>query len=662
MLRQLIVVLENTPADHVLSVQQLKNLRAIFNNIILIGVSSNLLKNLATYRELKGYDAIGDESVLIRYNRLTVTIFCLTECVNCIKLRYALLPQCLKAILCGYYQIIYCPLKKPTAAVKSSNFVMTESIYKNLIEERNIFNVQFNKLSTTIHKTIYVRETMLIINESAPIWFKKSVSCNLNRILLNENGLENISWAMFDNTYDYDRDDRSKTWKIIDVILRLLFSLYGTPVFIDNICPQVRNLLKVKGHDDGKPVAPFERIFVLTAKRTYEMDESLCTSEFLPIICGEYFRNFHQLEHDREINVTETITQGVRLIYLCFVDDDDRHIVIDGNNSLPIALLDDLIPTLYNLYAAIVLNKQKSLITLKVELKAILLKCFKEFKNRDELYDFLLFGHECGAIKKRINVEILISDDAVSLKRTPHPTRIPATSSTYVINTIICDNDDLRFALFFYCLNEPKKYTSNTDKTLLELEDDFCIDETLDRNMAVYKLLSELSEDKNIQKRIGDEPKELIEYIENVLDKEIEQFTRDKRNETDPDEQAFFTILMILDALTANSDESTLSAYERLIPSLNRLTNVKNIEYKSLIVRIMDNVKTRRGCTRKTYESVEITKVDKALEDVCDPLLPVRGHGLMTLTKLINSKDEEAMNRKQYILNIFQVRNVYLLY
>ncbi|KAL3860129.1 hypothetical protein ACJMK2_010294 [Sinanodonta woodiana] len=47
------------------------------------------------------------------------------------------------------------------------------------------------------------------------------------------------------------------------------------------------------------------------------------------------------------------------------------------------------------------------------------------------------------------------------------------------------------------------------------------------------------------------------------------------------------------------------------------------------------------------------SKLQKAFEELCDPLLPVRGHGLITLTKLLNARDPEALEKTEVILKIF---------
>lgn len=53
-------------------------------------------------------------------------------------------------------------------------------------------------------------------------------------------------------------------------------------------------------------------------------------------------------------------------------------------------------------------------------------------------------------------------------------------------------------------------------------------------------------------------------------------------------------------------------------------------------------------------DDIELSPLQKALEEICDPLLPVRGHGLISLCKLIEKNDKDAMSKQEAILKIFE--------
>lgn len=63
------------------------------------------------------------------------------------------------------------------------------------------------------------------------------------------------------------------------------------------------------------------------------------------------------------------------------------------------------------------------------------------------------------------------------------------------------------------------------------------------------------------------------------------------------------------------------------------------------------------GKSQGKVDSKKESRCKQALFDVCDPLLPVKGHALIELAKLISSSDKEAQRHRNQILRIFQVSN-----
>ena len=51
-----------------------------------------------------------------------------------------------------------------------------------------------------------------------------------------------------------------------------------------------------------------------------------------------------------------------------------------------------------------------------------------------------------------------------------------------------------------------------------------------------------------------------------------------------------------------------------------------------------------------------LCRYEAALYALTDPLLPIRGHGLIELTKLMEEKDEEAIKNAATVMKIFKVR------
>ena len=52
------------------------------------------------------------------------------------------------------------------------------------------------------------------------------------------------------------------------------------------------------------------------------------------------------------------------------------------------------------------------------------------------------------------------------------------------------------------------------------------------------------------------------------------------------------------------------------------------------------------------------TRYEEALYCLTDPLLPIRGHGLIELTRLVKEKDDQSIKHVNKIIDIFRVSKV----
>lgn len=69
----------------------------------------------------------------------------------------------------------------------------------------------------------------------------------------------------------------------------------------------------------------------------------------------------------------------------------------------------------------------------------------------------------------------------------------------------------------------------------------------------------------------------------------------------------------------------------------------------------MENANGRHNRNFKD-DSKDFSEFEKAWHDLSDPLLPVRGHAILALSKLILARDPETIANKHKLLAIFQVR------
>lgn len=627
--------------EEILSVQQTKEVKNCIKHVVKLGICSKLLPNLPLHLKLKSNKESND--IFLNYNILKCSTLGLCRFLKNPYLRLLIISDNLKEILVAVYQISYCPLKQPSSDITGDN-VMTQEIYQRLLQERKIFVNLLTHLNDSIHPGIYVRDTMVILQSNSPTWFKKAVSQTLTNRIRSRNGIEHICGALLSGA----SNDSTQTWKILDVMSKLILSCKNFPDFRENICKQLIDLLDKVTED----TLIFERIYSHCTKSVYLVDAELTKEIFLrPLIGYLTFFTYRSHKFEGSEDLTDKVKQKVRLIHSLFVE---RSVAL---SNLPIEILTPVLMILFRFY---VVTSSSSFKSVNEDLKSILLVYMKsDSNNLFAIFDSFLFGIGSNKILKiRNDVTIKSENSKILLKYTEHFTNYSITENSDCMMELFKSETNIMVNLFCYllnCLINKDKYFVKANEDLLNVEDEF-MNEFIERNLAVYKLLSDLAEDKNIQKHLIKNPDDVIRYIETVLRKTIELATH-KSVDTDSSAfQSLFTVLMILQSLVSNGVKTALSSYKLLVNPLKKICDeITNKETKGIIMEILDNLDKGKGKTAHSDVEEIKTEFDKALEDICDTLLPTRGHGLMTLAKLIERKDENAMTRKQYVLNIFQV-------
>lgn len=618
-----------------LSVQESKTVKFAFSNVVMFGILINLVPNVPFCKSDNRQNNTV-EVIKARYTRLVFTLNAINGYIKTECYRNLIVPAYLKEVLVGLYQIVYCPIKKPSEQPDETGFHMTVKYYEELMKEKAYFKDQFEYLASSIYKPVYVRETMLLLKNTAPLWFKKAVTTKLQNILVSEKGVEHIAAAMFDGT----TDDSTKTWNSLDAITNLIFGCKKSPNFKD-VCEQVVHLLAYKNR------TLYEHIFVWVTKKFYGTDPNLSEEIFL----SAFFRSLtsftrKQCFKDNE-DVTDHIKQTVRSLHSLFAE---RH----GNRGvLPATLLKPYVTVLFRLHTVVHTIKAISYDTADV-----LLKYVKTCSNEDisTLFDQWLFGIGEGLDIK--DLQLMVDGERITAKHTEHTVVYSPEENAEVLTQMLKKNTELLSKLFAYllnCLVEDWKYFTNDreSRELLQQEDEFVADASLQRKLVVFKHLATLAEDRDIQEYISSDPSEIVKYVGAVFNRTV----KTRLWESDCSSEGFqsvFTLCMVLQILVESVANS--KCFESLIPLLVTMKErCKDNELRnsmSTILEILCN--GRRRETRK----VEVTELDEALEEICDPLLPVRGHGLMTLTQLVKNKDKSAMDRIHFIENIFKVRRL----
>lgn len=228
---------------------------------------------------------------------------------------------------------------------------------------------------------------------------------------------------------------------------------------------------------------------------------------------------------------------------------------------------------------------------------------------------------------------------------------------------------DLSPSLFCYML----KFILNINKSsykverqkMLETEDDKI--EHITMQFAAHKLLSQLASTTTVQEAQVKNPMPLLSFIKSLFD----TYTKSYQGKTEENEcEMLYISLMLIKFLVEKKGTLEIDLLKDFATFLENHRKNSNLpmQLRSLIDEVVacivtydPNEKSRaRIEERKYYRDMSINpitsnKFDEAIRDLADPLLPVRAHGLITLTKLIESKDPCAVARKGIVLRLFQV-------
>ncbi|KAK7864941.1 hypothetical protein R5R35_004931 [Gryllus longicercus] len=228
-----------------------------------------------------------------------------------------------------------------------------------------------------------------------------------------------------------------------------------------------------------------------------------------------------------------------------------------------------------------------------------------------------------------------------------------------------------------------------------------------ERHYVTIKLLSLLSNSVFIHERINNDPSYLIDYFLYILERDYKYLcnsTEAVDGEDPATEDLMMVIMTVAMALSNNGLESKpveWEIFDRIVEPLKLIQDsVRNKELKLLAGEVYKTIVTRnvvtgstvrenfthteskdkgKGKTRgaqktKTRKSErtgrnqepnessdtsrkyfkELNPYKEAILCACDSSIPVHGHGILQLTKLITSENEDAIANKNIILKIFQ--------
>lgn len=386
-------------------------------------------------------------------------------------------------------------------------------------------------------------------------------------------------------------------------------------------------------------------------KALFDYNPDACQKYIIEVICTPLLtKKPYTVKFEKEIE------QCIDSLTKCFLTEDAKF------KHLPCTVILYVATPLFCLYNTV----RESACILKTNLRRLLLKILEEETTREKLYAAFL-GHDTSAeFGDYVTAQF---GPTGGLQITELNKNLKYEELADTVFELVSIAKDLSPSLFYYML----KFLSNINKSsykverqnVLETEDDKI--EHIAMQLAAHKLLSQLASTTTIQDAQVKNPTPLLSFIKSLFD----AYTKSYQDKTEENEcEILYISLMLIKFLLEKRATLKIDLLKDFATFLekHRRNSKLPMQLKSLIDEMVAYIATYDSNEKsqvrieegKYYQDISINpitlnKFDKAIKDLMDPLLPVRAHGLITLTKLIENKDPCAVARKGIVLRLFQV-------
>ncbi|CAD0196045.1 unnamed protein product [Chrysodeixis includens] len=611
-----------------ISVKNQKLLRTCFQLITSLGISPSLIPGLGislSKRCITGAAltniSFSDEQ---KYEMLVTCTDFITRSYDVSSLKSIIITLHLSDYLASLIQLSFAPFKKPGTY---NNFIMTQEKYDKLSKDREKYVKVYNNLVTNCFQPLLMKELLVLqsgTNPSPPAFVKRTIAKELSQRLLAPGGLLSLI-RCFIETYNIDTGFE---WRKIDMICKIVAAKHGTmseDEYLENITSQLKQILSLSNtHYIATVVA-----CVLNLYDKYSQSQPVLS------LLREIFDAF---KHDKLIEsdmpgtillTPQEVEHKINILHAC---------VCTTKLEWPINLL---IPNLYVLF--LVGTKATKNDDMKNKLKDIILKSMEKL-NKSELHDTVkTFLYGKGIANLKIKVEefdagITIkctadSEDHVKDEAVVYFLQIFRSADNVLVTNIF--NIALRILME---LNSKRQCKRNKDMLLTE-DDPVLIDEVDQQYAIILQLLSEISTTPKVINGLRTNPIIVSEFIEHFISKQNSEINY----------ECVTIALVLLNTILSNEDTSRdfKRRFDKLVPTLRSIVSTDS-SMNSILCKEALSLITLEGGKKKE------TACEKAISDTFHDLLPVRAHGIIELTKLIDAKDSETISKKHYVFCIFQ--------
>jgi hypothetical protein len=388
----------------------------------------------------------------------------------------------------------------------------------------------------------------------------------------------------------------------------------------------------------------------------YDYKPDICIEKIIHVVMKPFLiQNINEQRDSDIINNENEISQCIENLSKLFITTDAEF------KCLPSKLLTSIALPLFYLYQ----KSYKSIYVHRNQVQQLLLLILEDELKRETIFSVFLnhnelesneFGHHL-CFQFGANGGFQITSESILIEQ---------EEIVDCLFDLVTKNGQLSFSLFTYLLKVlPKlnKLSKEVQKgKLLETYTDAMT--RIERQISAMKLLTLLSGSTQVQKEQIKNPKPLLDFIEFFFSKIASTSVSNDISIYEQDISILYTSLMFIKIiLTDDNIILNWEIFQNFIIKIKQQFNFKKIpKHIVSIVEEMEIIIKKKGkkLYSKNYTDLSIdvkniSEIDKALADLVDPLLPVRAHGIITLTKLIENRHPEVSIKKDFLLCIFQV-------
>lgn len=573
-----------------------------------------------------------DLTDLVKYDRLSYTVRVLTECFDEISLKPAILTQ-LGPLLSGLFQLAHATLMKPTnSTTDPSKFQMTEILFNKLTNDQLEFRKNLQTLIENCQLSTVMKELMVLFGaRNSPRWLQKYLKTYLVDGLMKPTGVVSLFTTTCDNALE------TRTYlENIDTISKLVTTLHGQDPdkYYTSICSQILNLFESKN--------PKKSFIIINSciVNLYKNRPDVCQEKIINIIVQPLMIKIKKLNDDLVLQEESKISVCIENIHKLLTAKEAR---------FPCELIKHISCPLFYMY----IKSQKSVSLTKSQVKDILIILLSNDSLSESLFSVYLepvLNHQ-EYFGEKLAFRFGPSGGLEIISR---PEKFDYEEVADALYDLVIDDEDLSVSLFHYLLK-----SIHNNMTEPEFDENHQIEDMnmILKRIAITKLMSKLASNSNLQKAQIKNPKYILDFVKSLFNELMKKGNVQNENET----EVLYVSLMLVKLILEQGKPKELSPFNELASYLESNKNKMKLSesFLTLISELLSIIKKKEVKTSRYYQDTSIDylkekEFEEALKDLTDPLLPVRAHGLMILTKKIEASDSIAIGKKDLLLYLFQ--------